>query len=106
MENIGAARLMLDKLCPENVPHLTRLSVHNQRIERLWRDIVSHIVLHYRECIGILDPLSECELFALHLVYQPQLNKALKDFTSFSNNHKLRTEGALTPMHMDIRYLL
>ena len=50
------------------------------------------------ESIGILDPLNE--LVALHLVYQPRLDKALKNFISFWNNHKLRTEGALTPMQI------
>ena len=48
----------------------------------------------------ILDSLNECKLFALHLVYQPRLDKALKDFISFWNNHKLRTERALTPMQI------
>ena len=77
---------MLDKFGPENVAHLTGLSVHNQRIEWLWRDVVTYIVQHYRdlfefiESIGILDPLNEYELFALHLMYQPRLDKALKDF--------------------------
>ena len=52
------------------------------------------------ESIGILDPLNKCELFALHLVYQPRLDKALKDFISFWNNHKLQTKGALTPMEI------
>ena len=33
MENISVACLMLDKFGPENVPHLTGLSIHNQRIE-------------------------------------------------------------------------
>ena len=33
MENIGATRLILDKFGPQNVPHLTGPSVHNQRIE-------------------------------------------------------------------------
>ena len=106
MENIGVARLMLDKFSPENVPHLTSLLVHNQRIERLWRDVATYIVQHYRdlfkfmESISILDPLNECELFALHLVYQPRLDKPLKDFISFWNNHKLRTERALTPVQI------
>ena len=95
MENIGVVRFVLDKFVPKNVPHLTGLLVHNQRIERLWRDVVTYIVQHYRdlfefmESIGILDPLNECELFTLHLVYQPRLDKALKDFISFWNNHKL-----------------
>ena len=48
----------------------------------------------------ILDSLNECKLFALHLVYQPRLDKTLKDFISFWNNHKLRTERALTPMQI------
>ena len=106
MENIGVARLMIDKFSPENVPHLTSLLVHNQRIERLWRDVATYIVQHYRdlfkfmESISILDPLNECELFALHLVYQPRLDKPLKDFISFWNNHKLRTERALTPVQI------
>ena len=97
---------MLDKFVPENVPHLTGLSIHKQRIERLWRDVFTDIVQHYRELfkfmksISILDPLNECELFALHPVYQPRLRNALKDFLSFWNNHKLRTEGALTPMQI------
>ena len=43
MENIGDARLMLDKFGPETVPHLTGLLVHNQKIARLWRDIVTDI---------------------------------------------------------------
>ena len=98
MENIGIARLMLDKCGPEDVPYLTGLSVHNQRIERLWRDVVTYIFQHYRdlfevmESISILDPLNECHLFVVYLIYQPRLDKALKDFISFWNNHKLRTE--------------
>ena len=104
MENIGVSQLMLVKFAPENVPQLTGLSVHNQRIERLWRDVVTYIFQHYRdlfefmESISILDPLNECHLFVVYLIYQPRLDKALKDFISFWNNHKLRTEWALTPM--------
>ena len=49
---------------------------------------------------GTLNPLNECELFVLHLVYELRLNKALKEFISFWNNHKLRTEGALTPIQI------
>ena len=89
MENIAVARLMLGKFDTENFLHLIGLSVHNQRIEQLWRDVFTFIVQHYRdlfeftESTGILDPLNKFELFALHLVYQPQLDKALKDFISF-----------------------
>ena len=49
MENIGVAQLMLVKFAPENVPQLSGLSVHNQRIERLWRDVVTYIVQYQRD---------------------------------------------------------
>ena len=52
------------------------------------------------ESIDIFDTLNEFELFALHLVYQPRLDKALKDFILFWKYHKLRTERALTPMQI------
>ena len=68
---------------------------------------MTYIVQHYRdlfkfmESISILDPLNVCKLFALHLL---RLDKPLKDFISFCNNHKLRTEGAYADM--DARCLL
>ena len=112
MENISVARLMLDKFGPENVPHLTGLSVHNQRIERLWRDVVTYIVQHYRdlfefmESIGILDPLNKCELFTLHLVYQPQLDKASKDFIILKKSYTANRRSFNAYAHMDASCLL
>lgn len=51
-------------------------SIHNQRIERLWRDVFAGIIISlYRylfchmESIGILDPTSnELHLFCLQLL--------------------------------------
>ena len=37
-------------------------------------------LFEFMESIDVLDTLNEYELFALHLVYQPRLDKALKDF--------------------------
>ena len=54
----------------------------------------------FKGLVRIYVPLNECALSALHLVYQPRLDKALKDFISFWNNHKLRTEVGLTPMQI------
>ena len=49
-------------------------SVHYQLIERLWHDVSDGVTkLHYdlfmyMESIGILDPLSDVDLFCLHFV--------------------------------------
>lgn len=106
MENIGVARLMLSKYGTESCPHLTGLSVHNQRIERLWRDVVNYVVGHFRDLfyhmeeVDILAPLNEVHLLALQVVYIPRLNKALEEFRAHWNNHPLRTEHSRTPMQL------
>ena len=61
-------------------------SVHNQRIERLWRDLHRCVTqLYYRlffflEYQGLLNPVNEYHLFALHYVFMPRLNKSLDGF--------------------------
>ena len=65
-------------------PVLTGSSVHNQRVERLWRDTYRCVVslyyqlFSYLEDTGRLDVDSEVDLFCLHSVYQPKINDALK----------------------------
>lgn len=76
---------------------ITGTSVHNQRIERLWRDVNRIIVSRflniflYLEEQGTLDPQNELHLFALHLVYVDLINDALKEFVGQWNNHPVTT---------------
>ena len=85
---------------------LTGLSVHNQRIECLWVDVVRYIVTPYRniftysESFGLLDPLYELHLFALHYVYQPRINSSIKEFVLQWNYHSLSSERCQTPMQL------
>ena len=65
---------MLKKFGTLSKPLLTGLSVHNQRIERLRKDVL-HYALHcyidlfyFMETNEILDPLNEVYLLALQLV--------------------------------------
>ena len=46
-ENIQMARWMLDYHGVEKRPVLTGLSVHNQRIERLWVDVKTYVTQYY-----------------------------------------------------------
>ena len=52
-------------------------SVHNQRIERMWRDVFNGCtVLYYNmflhmEQEGLLDPSNEVHLYCLHFIFIP-----------------------------------
>ena len=102
-ENVDVARAMLTVRGTGRGSHIAGSSVHNQRIERLWNDTFrcvchSFYSLFYEmEEIGVLSPNNELQLFALHYIFLPRLNKQLKEFQSSWNNHHLRSEHGFTP---------
>ncbi len=71
-ENIRVAQHMLELRGAGRRSIITGASVHNQRIERLWRDLHQGVTLlyyrlfYYLEEYGMLDPLNEQQLYALH----------------------------------------
>ena len=87
-------------------------SVHNQRIERFWRDLfvgcisVFYHLFYYLEDNLLLDPYSPVDLFCLHFVYQPYINHCINTFVEAWNNHHLRTAGNKTPMQLWIEGLM
>ncbi|XP_038554104.1 uncharacterized protein LOC119898821 isoform X1 [Micropterus salmoides] len=84
-------------------------STHNQRIERLWGDLwrgltnVYYDLFHHLESEGIINVDSERDLWALHYVYLPRINRDLNDFTNQWNNHGLRTERHMSPLQIFVR---
>ena len=102
MENIEVVREVLKKFGTSSKPSLTGFSVHNQRIERLWKNVLHYVLHHYidlfyfMEADEVLDPLNEVHLLALHLVFIERIYTALLDFIVYWNNRKVRTEHLQT----------
>lgn len=102
-ENYRVAQHMVEHRGAERRSMITGSSVHNQRIERFWRDLhysvtnLFYRLFYHMEYINLLNPVNEQHLYALHYVYIPRINAALSQFRAGWNHHRIRTEHNLSP---------
>lgn len=85
---------------------VTGSSTHNERVERLWRDVNRCVTTPFwntfqeLEARGLLDPLNEVDMFCLHYIFVPRINSCLLQFQESWNHHAISTENNLTPMQL------
>ena len=104
-ENVDVAMFMLNHPLhgPGHGSVLVGRSVHNQRVERMWRDVFQGVVglyyslFQYSEGINILDPDNDLHLFCLHYVFIPRINRHLEMWRMGWIKHPLRSERNMTP---------
>ena len=90
----------------ERHSHIPGRSVHNQRIERLWKDVFTQVIQKYYNTFslmeerGILDIENEIHLSVLHFLCLLVINKELTQFQEAWNQHRLSSEGNSTPYQL------
>ena len=105
-ENIEIWRYMSATRGEERGSYIAGSSVHNTRIERLWRDVYTAVTTVFvrifleLEQQEVLDPTNDADLFCLHYVFLPRINNSLKAFTAAWNHHGLSTAEGASPMQL------
>ncbi|KZS96525.1 hypothetical protein SISNIDRAFT_463993 [Sistotremastrum niveocremeum HHB9708] len=108
-ENLEVRRLMIARWGEQHLAFLRGRSVHNVRIERLWRDVREHTLDTFRalftemEESRVLDMDNIVHRLALRLAYEHRIRQALEDTKNAYNHHRIRTGGYQSPLRMFAR---
>ena len=102
-ENMLVSQHMIEQRGADRNSMIVGSSIHNQRIEQLWRDMhhcvtkLFYRLFYFLEENNQLDPLNEQHLYALHYVFVPRINHALIEFTNAWNHHSIRSAHNKSP---------
>ena len=104
-ENVDVWRYMMSRHGNDQCV-IVGSSTHNERIERLWRDVHRSVLVSFGDIFRVLeeeeklDSLNEVDIFCLHTIFLPRINASLAQFTASWNNHALSTEHMQTPLQL------
>ena len=105
-ENVDVWRYMISSHHYDYSCVITGSSVHNERVERLWRDVHRCVASVYAEIFMVwkrnhlLDPLNETDIYCLHYIFLPRINKCITEFKESWNHHSLSSEGNMSPYQL------
>ena len=108
-ENVDVVKYMLSTRGTGRGSAQVGKSVHNQRIERMWRDVFEDVLANFYELfslmeeLGIFDPLSECDLWCLHYAFLHHINYRLHEWSAAWLRHPLSTANNNTPLQLWIK---
>jgi hypothetical protein len=97
LENVQIADYMIKNRGIHRGSIITGRSTHNQRIERLWRDVFQGVLsffyhlFYFLEDENLLDPLNINHIAALHHTYLHEINNKLQIWQRAWANHRMRT---------------